>query len=118
MPALYTLLFLLFQLVTPASDLLPGQAFTVTLESIGPATLDIDSRFDVLSGDGSHHITYAGGGVLAIRLRVRSDAAPGVVRLVAYSGGRSSSGAWVSVCCRTSKPPARGWRLYFAVFRG
>lgn len=117
----YVLLFLIFQLVTPASDLLPGQAFTVTLESIGPATLAIDERFDILGATGGsidgRTVSYAGGGVLAIRLRVRLDAVPGVVRMVAWSEGRTSAMS-VSVCCITSKPPPMGWRLFFPVFRG
>jgi hypothetical protein len=114
MAHLIALLFLIFQLVTPAGDLLPGQAFTVTLESIAPATLDIPPAFDILSAPGGavegRTVSYAGGGVLAIRLRVRMAAAPGVVTFTAYSEGRTSSRA-VVVCCVEARAPAMGWRI-------
>jgi hypothetical protein len=105
--------------VSAASDVLPGQAFSVTITvfgDVGDVTLDTGG-LEVVSSDGDGVLwrAVAGPRTLHVTLRGRT---PGDATLVARGGGMVSQDG-VRVCCKEAPPAVqRRHLLYLAVFRG
>jgi hypothetical protein len=122
------LLFLLLQpappaiqVVSAAADVLPGQAFSVTITvfgDVGDVTLDTGG-LEVVSSDGGGGGTLwrAVSGPRTLHVTLRGEAV-GDAMLTARGGGMVSR-ARVRVCCKEAPPAVqRRHRVYMPVFRG
>jgi hypothetical protein len=107
------------QVVSAASDVLPGQAFTVTITvfgDVGDVALDTGG-LEVVSSDGEGVLWRAVSGPRTLHVTLKG-ATPGDVTLVAHGGGMVSR-TRIRVCCKEAPPAVqRRHRVYMPVFRG
>lgn len=105
--------------VSAASDVLPGQAFSVTITvfgAIGDVTLDTGG-LEVVASDGEGALWHSVTGPRTLHVTLRGTA-PGDATLTARGGGMVSR-TGVRVCCKEAQPAVqRRHLLYLAVFRG
>jgi hypothetical protein len=105
--------------VSAASDVLPGQAFTVTITvfgDVGDVTLDTGG-LEVVSSDGGGVLWRSVTGPRTLHVTLRGKAV-GDATLTARGGGMVSR-VLVRVCCKEAPPAVqRRHLLYMPVFRG
>jgi hypothetical protein len=105
--------------VSAASDVLPGQAFSVTITvfgNVGDVTLDTGG-LEVVSSDGEGVLWRSVIGPRTLHVTLRGTT-PGDATLTARGGGMVSR-TGVRVCCKEAPPAVqRRHLLYFPVFRG